>query len=91
MAYDIAKRRTTPRNWSRGGEQNIGTVGGIGGEGLSKKLVVGALIGAASMVGYLAWRGRGRGRWHPKHGYHTHPMTKTVFMTKSPTGRMVIG
>ena len=90
MAYDIARRKTTPRNWSRGSEQNVGTVGAVfEGGPLKKKLVVGALVGAAAAAGYLMWRGRGRGPWRPSHGYHKHPMARTVFVTTSPSGRMV--
>lgn len=90
MAYDILRGKTTPRNWSRGNEQNIGTVGaaGIGGEGFSNKLVVGAAVGVAAAAGYLLWRGRSHGPWKPRHGYHKHPMAKTVFMSTSPTGRI---
>lgn len=85
MAYDILRGRTSPRNWSRGDEHNIGTVGAasIGGEGFTKKLVVGALVGAAGAVGYLAWQGRGH---RPA---KRHPMSHRVMYERGPGGSLI--
>jgi hypothetical protein len=85
MAYDIVRGNVSTRDWSRGGGQNIGTVGavGLGGQGLGKKLVVGALVGAMATAGYLVWRGR--------HGHRParNPMSRRVMYERGPGGSLI--